>query len=86
MFNYFVLSYFLVQTVLPQQKLSLIGVKPFYQIGDIVDISCVSGPSKPPAILAWFVNDQQVCDLTVNIRPNCSFLHQSDHLTFFCYH
>ena len=54
------LFFFYLQTVLPKQNLSLIGVKPFYRIGDVVDISCISGPSKPPAILAWFINDQQV--------------------------
>ncbi|RWS23302.1 uncharacterized protein B4U80_09663, partial [Leptotrombidium deliense] len=46
--------------VLSKEKLKLIGVKESYSSGDLVDICCVSGFTKPATILAWFVNGNRV--------------------------
>ncbi|KAK2727280.1 cytotoxic and regulatory T-cell molecule-like isoform X2 [Artemia franciscana] len=45
--------------VLPQGKPSITGGQSKYQVGDYVDINCTSAPSKPPAILNWYINGKQ---------------------------
>lgn len=42
----------------------------YYSPGDYVNLTCVSGPSKPPTILSWFINRKQITkhsSLPVNI-------------------
>ncbi|RWS10487.1 beat protein-like protein, partial [Dinothrombium tinctorium] len=32
------------------------GTKAYYQIGDVVNVTCKAGPSKPKATLSWLIN------------------------------
>ncbi|KAI1295464.1 Collagen alpha-1(XXI) chain [Halotydeus destructor] len=60
--------------VKPSEKLKLIGVKPEYHVGDLVQICCKSGPSKPPAILAWFANGNRIYQSEQNLNLSWTVL------------
>ncbi|KAF8784488.1 Cell adhesion molecule 2 like protein [Argiope bruennichi] len=45
--------------VLPTNGPVIEGIDPPYQIDDVVNISCTSGPSKPTAHMKWFINDKE---------------------------
>jgi len=40
----------------------IIGLKPTYHVGDLVNVTCYSRGSSPPAELAWKVNDDKIYD------------------------
>ncbi|CAL1273229.1 unnamed protein product [Larinioides sclopetarius] len=42
--------------VLPDENPKILGSQPRYEVGDIVNVTCKSGPSKPAAQLKWFIN------------------------------
>ncbi|XP_075536349.1 cell adhesion molecule 4-like [Dermacentor variabilis] len=46
--------------VLPEEGPLMEGFQPRYQVGDQVNITCYSRPSKPIATLKWFVNNNAV--------------------------
>ncbi|OXU24243.1 hypothetical protein TSAR_001205 [Trichomalopsis sarcophagae] len=46
--------------VLPERGPTITGGKPKYQAGDLVRVNCTSAPSKPPALLVWYVNEEPV--------------------------
>ncbi|KAK8787444.1 hypothetical protein V5799_022780, partial [Amblyomma americanum] len=46
--------------VLPKKGPEIRGTKPHYRVGDIVNVTCQAGASKPPAVLAWYINGEQV--------------------------
>lgn len=45
--------------VLPKGGPKIRGVKSQYSAGNKVDITCLAAPSKPPAVIKWFVNDEE---------------------------
>lgn len=45
-------------SVLPERGPKISGGKSRYQIGEQVNVNCTSGPSKPAAQLAWFINGE----------------------------
>lgn len=47
-------------TVLPEDGPTISGVKPQYQVGDDVNVTCSAGPSKPAASLRWYINGHEV--------------------------
>ncbi|KAJ8688279.1 hypothetical protein QAD02_024074, partial [Eretmocerus hayati] len=46
--------------VLPDRGPTITGGKSKYQTGDVVRVNCTSAPSKPPAMLMWYVNEEPV--------------------------
>ncbi|XP_067138277.1 uncharacterized protein [Centruroides vittatus] len=42
--------------VIPETGPSISGIKNHYSTGDEINITCVSGQSKPPAVLYWYIN------------------------------
>lgn len=40
----------------------IIGLQPSYHVGDLVNVTCYSRGSSPPAELAWKVNDDKIYD------------------------
>lgn len=46
--------------VLPYQDPLIKGLYSQYQIGDLVNLTCSYGPSKPNASLTWYINDRKV--------------------------
>ncbi|XP_040359260.1 synaptogenesis protein syg-2 isoform X2 [Ixodes scapularis] len=46
--------------VLPKQGPEIRGTKPHYRIGDLVNVTCRAGASKPPAVLMWYINGEEV--------------------------
>ena len=46
--------------VLPEDGPTISGVKPQYQVGDDVNVTCSAGPSKPAASLRWYINGHEV--------------------------
>ncbi|XP_014225419.1 uncharacterized protein LOC106651436 [Trichogramma pretiosum] len=46
--------------VLSEHGPTITGAKSKYQAGDIVNINCTSAPSKPAALLMWYVNEEPV--------------------------
>jgi hypothetical protein len=48
-------------SVASDKDLQIHGVKDeIYASGETVNLTCVSDSSKPPTVLAWFVDQQQV--------------------------
>ncbi|KFM75169.1 hypothetical protein X975_20365, partial [Stegodyphus mimosarum] len=45
--------------VLPQKDPSILGSQPRYEVGDYVNVTCRSGPSKPAAALKWYINGKE---------------------------
>ncbi|CAL1262909.1 unnamed protein product [Larinioides sclopetarius] len=45
--------------VLPKDGPTISGVKPQYQVGDDVNVTCSAGPSKPAAQLRWYINGHE---------------------------
>lgn len=46
--------------VLPKGVPVIEGADSMYEVGDKVNVTCSSGPSKPAATLRWFINGNQV--------------------------
>lgn len=46
--------------VLPKEAPEIRGTKPHYRIGDLVNVTCYAGATKPPAVLTWSINGDQV--------------------------
>ncbi|XP_022240361.1 uncharacterized protein LOC106458180 [Limulus polyphemus] len=46
--------------VLPEGKPTIDGIDRMYEIGDHVNLTCVSRPSKPAAVLSWTINGRPV--------------------------
>lgn len=42
--------------VLPKKGPEIVGVRSQYKIGDLVNVTCHAGPSKPAGRLEWFIN------------------------------
>lgn len=51
---------FLLVLALPDEGPRIYGGKPRYQAGDVVQVNCTSGRSKPAATLSWYINGEQV--------------------------
>ncbi|GFX16619.1 uncharacterized protein TNCV_23901 [Trichonephila clavipes] len=45
--------------VLPKEPPVIEGADSMYEVGDRVNVTCSSGPSKPAATLSWFINGNQ---------------------------
>ncbi|CAL1289414.1 unnamed protein product [Larinioides sclopetarius] len=43
----------------PSSPPAIVGVKNQYVIGEIVNVTCLSSPSRPQAFLKWWINDQE---------------------------
>ncbi|KAK8776597.1 hypothetical protein V5799_030058 [Amblyomma americanum] len=46
--------------VLPKEGPEIRGTKPHYRIGDLVNVTCYAAATKPPAVLTWSINGDQV--------------------------
>lgn len=49
-------------SVLPDRGPTILGAKTRYSIADDLNVTCMSGPSKPPSFLQWLVNDKEVSE------------------------
>ncbi|XP_014255592.2 uncharacterized protein LOC106670091 [Cimex lectularius] len=49
----------MITVALPEKGPTIDGGRPRYQVGEMVDLNCTSGPSKPPAQLIWYINGAQ---------------------------
>lgn len=47
-------------SVNPSTKPEIIGIKPNYGLGELVNVTCKSAPSRPQTCLKWFINGQEV--------------------------
>lgn len=47
-------------SVLPYEDPVIKGLYSQYQLGDLVNLTCSYGPSKPNASLTWYINDRKV--------------------------
>ncbi|GFY60658.1 putative beat protein [Trichonephila inaurata madagascariensis] len=45
--------------VLPDEDPKILGSQPRYEVGDVVNVTCRSGPSKPAAALKWYINGKE---------------------------
>ncbi|GIY23811.1 uncharacterized protein CDAR_44021 [Caerostris darwini] len=46
-------------SVLPDENPKIVGSQPRYEVGDIVNVTCNAGPSKPAATLKWYINGKE---------------------------
>ncbi|KAH6930739.1 hypothetical protein HPB50_018019 [Hyalomma asiaticum] len=46
--------------VLPKKGPEIRGTKPHYRVGDLVNVTCHAGATKPPAVLTWYINGEEV--------------------------
>ncbi|XP_076310321.1 uncharacterized protein LOC143225204 [Tachypleus tridentatus] len=44
---------------LPKEDPVMDGIEDGYSPGDVVNVTCVAAPSKPAAVLKWFINDKE---------------------------
>lgn len=57
-----------MRAVLPEKGPRITGGLAKYQDGDLVQMNCTSAPSKPAALLTWFINGEPVSgtpDITI---------------------
>ncbi|KAH9376026.1 hypothetical protein HPB48_005679 [Haemaphysalis longicornis] len=47
-------------SVLPKKGPEIHGTQPYYRVGDLVNVTCRAGASKPPAMLTWYINNEKV--------------------------
>ncbi|XP_013789449.2 uncharacterized protein LOC106473310 isoform X2 [Limulus polyphemus] len=45
--------------VIPQKGPAIEGIQPKYDVGDFVNVTCKSSPSRPAAKIHWFINNQE---------------------------
>ncbi|XP_035208096.1 uncharacterized protein LOC118182818 isoform X2 [Stegodyphus dumicola] len=45
--------------VIPEEGPKIFGVQKNYRIGDVVNVTCAFGPSKPPAKITWYINGEE---------------------------
>ncbi|GFY57274.1 ig-like domain-containing protein [Trichonephila inaurata madagascariensis] len=45
--------------VIPQEDPEIEGSQSRYEVGDYVNVTCKSGPSKPAAVLKWYINGKE---------------------------
>ncbi|XP_037516268.1 synaptogenesis protein syg-2 [Rhipicephalus sanguineus] len=55
--------------VLPKKGPEIRGTKPHYRFGDAVNVTCRAGASKPPAVLVWYINGEQVPPSFEKVHP-----------------
>ncbi|XP_054706943.1 uncharacterized protein LOC129216751 [Uloborus diversus] len=56
--------------VLPDRGPTILGARARYAIGDDLNVTCMSGPSKPPSFLQWQVNEKEVSShLVTRLSP-----------------
>lgn len=60
-------SFLLSILVLPQEGPKIEGSQSRYEVGDYVNVTCKSGPSKPGAVLKWYINGKEVKYILRNI-------------------
>ncbi|KAL3223280.1 hypothetical protein MRX96_049860, partial [Rhipicephalus microplus] len=48
---------------LPKKGPEIRGTKPHYKVGDLVNVTCHAGATKPPAVLTWYINGEEVSQL-----------------------
>ncbi|PRD21998.1 UNVERIFIED_CONTAM: hypothetical protein NCL1_50270 [Trichonephila clavipes] len=46
-------------SILPDEDPKILGSQPRYEVGDVVNVTCRSGPSKPAAALKWYINGKE---------------------------
>ncbi|XP_022689916.1 uncharacterized protein LOC111261018 isoform X1 [Varroa jacobsoni] len=42
--------------VLPKKGPEIVGVRPQYDVGDVVNVTCHAGPSRPAGVVEWLIN------------------------------
>lgn len=45
---------------LPENNLTIYGLLPSYDVGDVINATCEAGPSKPAAKLTWLIDDEPI--------------------------
>ncbi|KAG8185307.1 hypothetical protein JTE90_023915 [Oedothorax gibbosus] len=45
--------------VIPQEDPEIVGSQSRYEVGEHVNVTCKSGPSKPAAVLKWYINGKE---------------------------
>nr|XP_050034882.1 synaptogenesis protein syg-2-like [Dermacentor andersoni] len=55
--------------VLPKKGPEIRGTKPHYRFGDAVNVTCRADASKPPAVLVWYINGEQVPPSFEKVHP-----------------
>lgn len=53
--------------VLPKRAPVLDGLRPYYEIGEVLQVECTSAPSYPAATLTFLINDKEVNALVTDI-------------------
>lgn len=60
------------------------GLRPYYEVGDILRAECTSAPSHPPAVLTFFLNEKEVTiNSSFNALPVYSERFYNRHLRIF---
>lgn len=54
-------------SVLPEEDPVISGMQMEYQIGDEINLNCTSGKSHPASQLHWYINEQQVSFINIEI-------------------
>lgn len=47
-------------SVLPKKGPEIVGVRPQYDVGDVVNVTCHAGPSRPAGVVEWLINGDHV--------------------------
>jgi hypothetical protein len=57
---------------LPDQGPEVLGGQPRYNVGDQVNVSCISRNSLPAAMLAWYINGEKADPVQLRTYPEMS--------------
>ena len=59
---------------MPDQGPEVLGGQPRYNVGDLVNVSCISRNSLPAAQLSWYINGEKADDVQLRTYPEITNL------------
>ncbi|XP_064470697.1 uncharacterized protein LOC135385350 [Ornithodoros turicata] len=60
--------------VLPEEDPTIKGLQSQYKVGDVINLTCSYGPSRPNASVTWYINDRKVSGNAEEVIQTSSYI------------